>query len=389
MTEALDRLLHEATSDHRIPGVAAGVFTSEGVRYEGARGARSLDGGDPMEVDTVATIMSMTKPIAGIACMQAVEEGLLELDQPAGEILPWLSEVPVLDGFDGDGQPILRPARTPVTLRRLLTHTSGFVYDIWNENQARYQRHTGSRAVGEGTREGYHQPLAFDPGERWEYGIGIDWATMMLEEATGETLADRLRRRIFEPLGMTDTAFRLTDAQRARVASVHTRDDKGRFRTARNQPWASQRDFDGGGGGLFSTVHDYGRFVRMLLNGGTLDGERIVSPCTLAEASRNNMGSLRVTPLPTTSPRMSAPAEFFPGVHKTWGLSFQINEQPTPTGRSAGGLSWAGLYNSFFWVDPAKDVAGVFLTQTLPFVDPVVLGAFEDFERLVYDDLGR
>jgi len=388
MDAELDQLLDEATVDRRVPGVVFGVYDSAGTRYERAFGSRDLGTSEPMQLDAVHQIMSMTKPIAGFACLLGVERGLLDLDQPARDLLPELNDVQVLDGFDEADQPVLRAPNGEITLRNLLTHTSGFVYEVWNANQAKYLSVTGRQGVNAGTREAYFQPLAFDPGDRWEYGIGIDWAGMMLEAATGVSLADFMRTEIFEPLGMNETSYSPTPAMRDRMGPVHTRDERGRFAASNSDPYPAEREFNGGGGGLWSTIADYGRFVRMVLRGGELDGVRVLSPETVALASANSMGDLRVTTLPAVTPAMSAEAEFFPGLEKSWGLTFQINEAAAPTGRAPGSLSWAGLLNTFFWIDPATDIAGVFLSQTLPFVDPSVLAVFEDAERVVYGSLG-
>jgi methyl acetate hydrolase len=387
MQQALDQLLDEAAVSRRVPGVVAGIFDSNGTRYEGAFGMRDLSSSTPMELDAVSSIMSMTKAIAGVACLQGVERGLLKLDQPAREIVPWLGEVEVLEGFDAAGQPVLRPPRTNITLRNLLTHTSGFVYNIWNADQARYLETTGRPGINAGTRDAYRQPLAFDPGTRWEYGIGIDWATMMLEEVTGRILPDILDTEVFAPLGMTDTSYTPTPPMRARLGPIHQRDKHGRFQATDADPLGGEREYNGGGGGLFSTLGDYGRFVRTILRGGELDGQRVLSPETVGMAGQNHIGDLRVTMLPSMVPAASADAEFFPGLPKTWGLTFQINEEQAPTGRPAGSLSWAGLANTFFWIDTANDLAGVFMTQTLPFADPGVIEVFEDFERIVYEQL--
>jgi len=383
----LDQLLDEATVARRVPGLVFGVYDSKGPRYERAFGSRDLGTVESMQVDAVHQIMSMTKPIAGLACLLCVERGILQLDQPARDVLPELADAQVLDGFDANDQPILRPARTDVTLRNLLTHTSGFVYEVWNANQAKYLGITGGSGVSAGTREAYNQPLAFDPGERWEYGIGIDWAGLMLEAATGTTLADFMRTELFEPLGMHETSYSPTAPMQSRIGPVHTRDDHGRFRASAADPYPGDREFNGGGGGLWSTVSDYGRFVRMVLRGGELDGERVAAADTIALAAANSMGDLRVTQLPSMSAATSVDAEFFPGVEKSWGLTFQINEEPAPTGRPPRSLSWAGLLNTFFWIDPSTDIAGVFMSQTLPFADPAVLGVFEDAERAVYASL--
>ena len=312
MNDELDRLLDESTAGRRLPGVAAGVYNSSGTLYEGAFGVRDMSDSAPMELETVFSIMSMTKPIAGVACLQAVEKGPLDLDQPGGEVVPWLADVEVLDGFADDGTPQLRPATTPVTLRNLLTHTSGFVYEIWNANQARYLETSGRPGLSAGTRDAYRQPLAFDPGSKWEYGIGIDWATTMLETATGRTLEELMRTEVFDPLGMNNTAYVPSAAMAARLGPIHTRDEGGRFQASAASPLGNDREYNGGGGGLHSTLGDYSRFLRMILRGGELDGSRVLERATVSLAGENHMGDHRVTMLPSVVPAASADAEFFP-----------------------------------------------------------------------------
>jgi CubicO group peptidase (beta-lactamase class C family) len=276
-----------------------------------------------------------------------------------------------------------------VTLRNLLSHTSGFVYDTWNAGLNRYAQITGLPAARTGKLASLSAPLAFDPGERWEYGIGIDIAGRMVEAASGLDLESYFQRHIFGPLGMTDTSFIQRPEWYGRLAAVHARREDGSLRPIALPPGPSaDRDFFAGGGGLFSTASDYLRFLRALLNGGAPDGARILRPETVALMGQNHIGALEVQKMPSQMPRMSNDIELFPGLPKKWGLSFLINTQPGPAGRSAGSLAWAGLNNTYYWLDPVRKVAGVLLTQVLPFGDTAVLETLDGFEAAVYGAVG-
>ncbi len=382
----LDRILAAQAAGGTLPGVVATVATDAGVVYEGACGSADIGAGRPMAIDTVLMIASMTKAITGAAAMQLVEQGKLSLDQPAGEIIPYLGSAKVLDGFDGDAQPVLRASRGVVTLRNLLTHTSGFVYEIWNANQARYLEVTGEPGLGSGLVKSLEMPLAFDPGERWEYGIGIDWAGQLVEAVTGQRLGAYMEERIFGPLGMSSTSFAPKAGNEGRAAAVHARTPDGLVPVA--GVMSGPVEFDMGGGGLQSTAGDYLRFTRMMLGGGTLDGRQILRAETVAEMSRNQMGALNCNALRTVNPGLSNDCDFYPGMAQKWGLSFLINSEATPEGRSAGSLAWAGLANSYYWIDPVKRVTGVWVTQLFPFFDGEAMAAFRAFERAVYEELG-
>ena len=226
-TKAIDQVLRDAVTSGQVPGVTAAAANADGVMYVGAFGRRSLTGDAAMTTDTVFRIASMTKAITGAAAMQMVEQGKLSLDQPAGEILPFLANPMVLDGTDANGEPKLRPAKGVVTLRKLLTHTAGFVYDTWNGEMNRYAAKTGLPAARTGKIAALHAPLGFDPGERWEYGINIDIAGRMVEVASGQDLESYFQQHLFRPLGMNDTGFVIKPQWNGRQAQVHTRDEKG------------------------------------------------------------------------------------------------------------------------------------------------------------------
>jgi CubicO group peptidase (beta-lactamase class C family) len=379
----IDQALTEAVKSGRIPGIVALAADEKGPIYSGAFGVRSLAQSQPMTIDSVFWIASMTKAVTTTAAMQMVEAGKLKLDQPASEILPDLASAQVLEGFDAAGEPQLRPAKRPITLRQLLTHTAGYTYDIWNENTGRYEKYAKLPGIITCKDDALKTPLAFDPGDRWEYGINIDYAGKMVEKVSGQRLESYFHERIFAPLGMTDTSFKLSQSQRERLVAMHARGDDGSLKPIEFE-MPQEPEFFMGGGGLYSTGPDYLKFVRMFLNHGTLDGKTVLRPETVAMMEQNQIGDLRVVMLKTVAPGSSTDAEFFPGMVKKWGLGFMINTETAPTGRSTGSLAWAGLGNTYFWIDPTKKVAGVILMQLLPFGDPQALQAFSEFESRIY-----
>ena len=383
MKEQLDELLGGAIDRGDVPGVVAVTFDRDGLTYEGAFGERVLGSGVDMTVDTTGAIFSMTKAITGAAAMQCVERGELSLDTPAGAICPDLADAQVLEGLADDGTPQLRPASTPVTLRQLLTHTSGFVYDIGDADFAAYLHATGKPSVLSLQLDALRVPLMFDPGTRWEYGTGIDWAGQMVEAVSGKTLGQYFQANLFDPLGMADSGFAPTESMLSRAAGMHARLPDGGL-APMDLPAPDNPEFEMGGGGLMSTMGDYARFCRMVLNGGELDGTRVMSADTVDLMCTNAMGDIRVQNLVSTNPAFSNDVAFFPGLEKSWGLTFQINEAEAPTGRPAGGLSWAGLANSYFWIDRTNGIGGAYLTQILPFADHKSIGLFQDFETAVY-----
>jgi len=386
LQDSLDRILQTATEAGAVPGVVAVVTDRDGLIYEGGFGERALGGGVAMTPDTVVWIASMTKAVTATAAMQLVERGLLDLDAPAKEVIPYLGEVQVLDGFDANDEPRLRPPEGDITLRHLLTHTAGFSYEIWNADIIRYQQATGTPMITTCEDAALTTPLLFDPGTNWDYGINIDWAGKLVEAVSGRKLGAYLAAEVFEPLGMASTAFGITEDMRARLARIHQRGDDDSFEVLDLEiPQAPE--FEMGGGGLYSTLGDYARFLRMILNQGEGEHGRVLKPETVETMSVNQMGGNRVQALKTAMPTLSNDAEFFPGMPKTWGLSFMINTEPAPTGRSAGSLAWAGLANSYYWIDPAKGIAGAYATQILPFVDEKSLPLFFEFETAVYDSL--
>jgi CubicO group peptidase (beta-lactamase class C family) len=265
----------------------------------------------------------------------------------------------------------------------LLTHTAGFTYGIWNADMVRYHEYTGIPGIIDCKTSTLMTPLVFDPGERWEYGINIDWVGQAVERVSGQRLEQYFREHVFGPLAMRDTGFLVGAPQRERLASMHARLPDGSLQAI---PFEipQEPEFYMGGGGLYSTGPDYLRFLRMLLGNGQLDGVRLLAAETVAELSKNQIGDLSVSAMKTVDPGSSNDAEFFPGMLKKWGLASMISMEDAPVGRTAGSLAWAGLANTYFWIDPTRRVTGVILTQILPFADARVLNVFEEFEREMY-----
>lgn len=382
----IDDVLRRAVDAREVPGAVAMAATDKGVFYEGAFGTRDLAQGTAMTLDTVFRIASMTKAVTSVAAMQLVEQGKLSLDGPVPDIDPALSAPQVLEGFDPSGAPRLRPARRPITLRHLLTHTAGFSYEQWDASTARYVKASGMASTSTGKVASLRLPLAFEPGERWEYGVNIDWVGLLVEAVSGQKLDAYFQQHILGPLGMKDTGFATTPGQRARQASVHQRQADGSLQP---QPLETPftPEFWAGGGGLYSTASDYMTFLRALLHGGALNGARILRPETVALMGQNQIGPIEAGILRTTAPARSTDVNFFPGASLKWGLATMLNMQPGPDGRSAGSLTWAGLFNTHYWIDPARRVIGVIMTQVLPFGDPPTMRLYGQFERAVYDSL--
>ncbi len=381
-----DALLRQAAGSGDVPGVVAMVTDRNGTLYEGAFGKRSLGQDAPMTVDSVGLIASMTKALTCTAALQLLEQGRLDLDSPASQWLPELGRIPVLEGFDAAGQPRTRPPKRPVTLRHLMTHTSGFSYEFLSEEVQKYQAAKGLHGIFSCELAELQVPLLFDPGERWQYGISIDWVGRIVEAVSGQTLGAYLAQHVLEPLGMHDTAFRLTPSMRARRAAVHQRLEDGSL-VATDFEVPQQPQFEMGGGGLYSTAGDYLKFLRMVLNHGEAPGGRVLKAETVQLMSSNQMGALDVLQLRSANRMLTNDLPLPPDNPHKWGLAFMINTRPLPTGRSAGSLMWAGLTNCYYWIDPAKGIGGVLLTQMLPFADIKAMPLFFAFEYTVYQTL--
>jgi methyl acetate hydrolase len=383
-TASIDALFKAVTNSGKVAGVVGMAARANGaILYQGAHGVRRLGEAQPVTDDTVFWLASMTKAITCVGMLQLIEQGRAAIDQPAAELLPALANPQVLTGWSADGKPQTRPAKRAITIRHLLTHTCGMNIFMWDPDMSRYMETTGTSREIDPDEPKLNLPLIFEPGERWQYSSGIDWAGVVMEAITGKKLGVYLQEAIFDPLGMDSTGFARTDSMYARQAHLHLRGADGKLVPQDKGPNRPPR-IERGGGGLYSTAGDYMTFMLELLN----DGGRLLKPETMPLVTQNQMGDVRVTRMVTTNPALSYDAEFFPGVPKAWSAAFMMNLEDAPTGRSAGSLAWAGLTNCYQWIDPKKGVAGLVLSQSHPFADPIVLDLLYGLERHVYETIG-
>ena len=373
------------TGKSRVPGAVAMVTDRSANIYEGASGLRSLSTTDPMTTGTVFAIFSTTKAITGTAILQCVEESKLDLDAPAKTYAPDIGKVQVLDGFDADGKPRLRAPKRDITTRMLMLHTAGFGYDIFNANYNRLAQEHGQPSVIAASKAALMTPLLFDPGDKWEYGSNLDWCGQIVERIRGKRLGEVMKEHIFRPLGMEDIAFSLTTSMRSRLAVIHQREADVSLTPLPDLQLPPDPEVHMGGHGLYASIGEYMKFIRMWLNDGAGPHGRVLKPETVEAAVRNGLQAhQKVVMLPGVIPSLSNDADFFPGLNKSWSYTFLVNDEAAPTGRPAGAIGWAGLANTFFWIDRKSGLGGYWATQILPFADPVSFTGYMDFETATY-----
>lgn len=382
----IDAVLDAALETGRIPGVIAMAANADETFYRGAFGMQDRERKSLMSLDTIVQLASMTKAVTSVAVMQLVEQGKVGLDLPVEKYLPRLADVQVLTGFSADSKPILRAPKSPVTVRHLLSHTSGYVYEVWNKNAQRNVEFGDAASIFTGGDGFLDSPLAFDPGTDWEYGISTDILGVLVSVISGQSLDNYFHENILIPLGMLDTYFVLPDEKLPRLATAYAKSKSGELAAI---PYSRPDDaFLSGGGGLSSTAGDYIRFLRALLNDGELDGARILSTESVDLMAQNHIGDLEAgSARISVMPELSNVFDFMPDSVDKFGLGFLLNTNPVPGGRSAGSLAWAGLYNTYFWVDRDQGICGVLLTQILPFYDADVVHLLGEFEKAVYGSL--
>ena len=377
---AIDASLKGAVDRKDIPGVVALVTDKKGVVYEGAFGVADVSSGRPLKTDAMFRIASMTKPITSVALMQLVEQGKISLDDPAEKYLPELKNPKVITSFDAKtGDYELRPASKPATVRNFLTHTSGLAYGFTSEIWRDFKPKAGEVYAFGG-------PMLFDPGERWHYSTSTDVSGRLVEVVSGQKLEEYFHDHIFVPLKMNDTSYNVPESKGPRLVAQQQRDGAKMDGPVVLQipPLVGLTVANPiGGGGLASTADDYGRFMRMILNGGELDGARVLKAETVKLMEQNQIGAVTVPALKSAMPR-SADFTFIADGRDKWGLGFLITVDQLPGMRSPGSLSWGGINNTFFWIDPARGIAGTIMMQYLPFADAKALAAYRDFERGAY-----
>jgi len=367
-TAPLDDVLRAAVEQKRVPAVVAMVATGDGVVYQGAVGVGK---------DGIFSIASMTKPVTSVAVMQLVEAGKVKLDEPAATYLPELGAVQVLENGG------LRAAKGQITVRLLLTHTAGFAYEFLNRELFDYASKGKVPSVMAGGDGFMKAPLLFDPGARWEYGINTDWLGKLVEKVSGQTLEAYFKEHIFTPLGMADSFFEAPADKRARLVPHFQRADDGKLVEQPAAP-AQPVTFFSGGGGLHSTAGDYIKFARAMMAGGQLGQARVLTAESVALMGQNQIGELELRPPTSVMPQLVNPGAILPGNLDKFGLGFALNTKPVAKGRGAGTLSWAGIFNTFFWIDRDKKVCAVLMTQVLPFLDDGSKALVDDFDRAVY-----
>jgi methyl acetate hydrolase len=379
----LQAVLDDSVRAGNVPFAVAMVGDKNAIKWSGAAGERSP--GQAASIDTVFRIFSMTKAVGSTAATILIDRGKLNPGTPVEDILPEFAKMQVLEGFDGD-KPVLRAPKTKATVRHLATHTSGLEYEFWNADMAKYLAVTGHPPILSGMKAALFYPMMTDPGTRWGYGIGIDWLGQVVEKIDGRRIDQFCREEIFEPLGMSDTAFEVSAPMKARLAAVAARGEDGKFAPFDIAP-PPNPEFYGMGHSLYSTAPDYMRFLRMFLNRGELGGKRLLKEASVDWMLADRMNGLTFQKMVTAAPPVTADCDPFPGTRRTHSFGFFRVDEDVPGMRSAGTQSWAGVLNTHFWFDPKKDVAAVIMTQTLPFVEPRFVDTYEKFERGVYATL--
>ena len=385
LRDASDGILKKVvTGKPRVPGVVAMITSRSANIFEGATGMRVL-GGHAMTTDTVFAIFSTTKAITGTAVLQCVEEGKLDLDAPAKAYVPEIGKLQVLEGFDENGNPTMRPPRRDITTRMLMLHTAGLGYEFFNVNYFRLAQERGQPSVVTCSKASLMTPLLFDPGDKWEYGSNIDWCGQIVERIRGKRLGEVMNELIFAPLEMEDIGFSLTPSMRSRLAVIHHRQPDGSLTPQPDMQLPADPEVHMGGHGLYGSIGEYMKFIRMWLNDGAGPNGRVLRKDTVDAAVRNGLEAhQRVVMLPGVIPTLSNDAEFFPGLKKSWSYTFMVNDEDAPTGRPAGSIGWAGLANTFYWIDRKNAFGGYWATQILPFGDPVSFGGYLEFETAAY-----
>jgi methyl acetate hydrolase len=371
---SIDAVLQQAVDNGAVPNIVAMAADEDGAIYEGAAGPLAIGGHEPVSADSIFRIASMTKMVCTVAALQQRERGNLNFDAPVETYCPDFADIQVLDGFDDD-QPRMRAPARQATVQQLITHTAGLAYGFWNANILRWEAATGTGNI-------FKAPMVADPGTRFEYGINTDWLGRVVEAASGTSLNDYLAEHILAPLGMEATAFLLTSDQQTRCVPVHVKQEDGKWVTT-DFDWDQRPDHWAGGHGLYSTPRDYLRFLRMLLGRGRLNGVTILASSSVREAFTNQIGELWFpAEIHTADP--AASCDFMAGPGMRWGWGLLLNTHGRPGRRRAGSGAWAGMFNTYFWIDPSAGVTGALYTQFAPFLAPQALQVCDDFERELY-----
>ena len=376
-TAAVSAVLKGATDRGDVPGVVVAVVNKDGLIYNEASGKSSTLGNTPMAKDTIFNMASMTKPITSVAIMMLVDEGKLKLDDDVAKYLPKYKDPLVITNYNAaDASYHPRAAKGPITIRQLLTHTSGLGYGFASPMLTKIMEKTKKTELD--------LPLLFDPGTSWQYGPSTRVLGDVVEAISKQKIDAFLQARVLGPLGMKDTSYLVPPAKYPRVVAVNTRGADGKF-TEQPKP-ATLPATVMGDGGLYGTASDYGLFLRMLLNQGTLGTTRILSPASAKTMFENHMGQVLVQPMESANQGLSKNFPLGAGKDR-WGLGFQLAAEKQPNRRSPGSGTWAGIFNTHFFIDPAREIGVVVMMQTLPFYDDASMKVYADVEEAVYKNL--
>jgi CubicO group peptidase (beta-lactamase class C family) len=351
----IETAMKKLVDDKQVAGLVTLLERHGKIVAFNAVGQKDVRTADPVQKDSIFRIYSMTKPLTGLAMMMLYEEGKWRIDDPVSRYIPEFAKMKVYTGKNDDGTPKLEDAKRSMTMRELMTHTAGLGYVLSANNPVDKMIIDGnvlnSAAPLKNMIDGLAKlPLLAQPGTRWSYSIGVDVQGYLVEKFSGMPFADFLRTRVFEPLGMKDTAFYVPKEKLSRLALVHNGSPNGLV-VDENRPDPSVVPLGpSGGGGLFSTAMDYARFCEMMLGGGQLNGVRIIAPRTV-EMMRTNY--VNPEPLKTMQPGTG------------WGMDFQIVMDAAAAGDSVpnGTYSWFGIAGTWFWIDPVDDLAFVGMVQ--------------------------
>jgi methyl acetate hydrolase len=385
-SQAIDAVLADAVSSGAVPNVVAVAADRDGVTYEGGAGPRSPGEDATVDVDTPLRIMSMTKPVVTVAALHLAEQRKLDIDAPVEEYCPEFTALGLLERIE-DGRPVLRAPARKVTVKQLITHTSGLGYWFWNAELLDWERAVGAPKSMSGLRAVLDAPLVAEPGTAFMYSNATDWLGLVVEAVCGRSLDEAVTAIVTDPLGMTRTGFALDDRARAELVPVHVKAPGGGW-AASEIELPARPEYVSGSRGLYSTARDYLVFQRMLLGEGTgPDGTTVLQPATVQAMFSNQIGALDFpAEIATADPRVACGLALGPGYK--WGHGLLLNTADQPGRRRAWSGGWMGLFNTFFWVDPSAGVAGAIYTQALPFLVPEALRLAEDFETAVYALLG-
>jgi CubicO group peptidase (beta-lactamase class C family) len=377
----IDKALAEMVASGRAAGVSALIWQDGTERYFGTAGLADREAGRPMTRDTLAQLMSMTKPVTGVALMQLWEQGKFGLDDPLALYLPEFADMQVVTAKDGE-KPVLRATTRPITVRDIMRHTAGFSYGMRSGPAEQAFKAADPLNLGNDLPEFGRRlakvPLAFDPGSQWNYSVGVDVQALLVEKLSGQPFEAYVREHVLDPLGMSETGWTQPQERFGRLAATYVRGSDGKLtrqadETTKRLNFASTRRLTMGGAGLAGPIDEYMRFARMLLNGGELDGVRILRPSTVRLMATDQLD-------PRVKDRFFLPTKGAVG----FGLDFAVRtaqpQDPKENRGAVGEFFWDGAETTLFWVDPANRLTAVFFVQTVPF-DPSL---HRDFRAAVY-----